>query len=246
VGRLRLVLLREPGDRLREASGRRGLAVRRRHDEARVNNPAFVRAIQDIKDNLANLPADQINADGNTTGFTEFLTGIGSMCAWWGDVGSNAKTNDTSLIGDVVGFDILPGSDDVYNAATGAWDTLPDGPNFAPNNAYIGWGVYVMSSVDADPVRQKAPGASPAHIGGKDVSLWMAAYPRATSRTATATSTWPSGSRPATTRRSSRRTSTRGELLQPPERGDRAADPGIFQYYSAARRSSPWATPTRT
>lgn len=143
----------------------------------RTNNPAFVRAIQDIKDNLANLPADQINADGNTTGFTEFLTGIGSMCAWWGDVGSNAKTNDTSVIGDVVGFDILPGSDDVYNAATGAWDTLPDGPNFAPNNAYIGWGVYVMSSVDADPVRQKAAWSLAAHLGGKDVSLWMAAYP---------------------------------------------------------------------
>ena len=143
----------------------------------RVNNPAFVRAIQDIKDNLANLPADQINADGNTTGFSEFLTGVGSMCAWWGDVGSNAKTNDTSLIGDVVGFDILPGSDDVYNAATGAWDTFPDGPNFAPNNAYIGWGVYVMASVDADPVRQKAAWSLAAHLGGKDVSLWMAAYP---------------------------------------------------------------------
>ncbi|GIW04230.1 MAG: hypothetical protein KatS3mg059_0850 [Thermomicrobiales bacterium] len=41
------------------------------------------------------------------------------MCAWWGDVGSNAKTSDSSVIGDVVGFDILPGSDDVYNASTG-------------------------------------------------------------------------------------------------------------------------------
>ena len=143
----------------------------------RINNPAFVRAIQDIKDNLANSPADQINADGNTTGFSEFLTGVGSMCAWWGDVGSNAKTNDTSLIGDVVGFDILPGSDDVYNSATGVWDTLADGPNFAPNNAYIGWGVYVMASVDADPVRQKAAWSLAAHLGGKDVSLWMAAYP---------------------------------------------------------------------
>jgi multiple sugar transport system substrate-binding protein len=30
-----------------------------------------------------------------------------------------AKASDTSVIGDIVGFDILPGSDDVYNSKTG-------------------------------------------------------------------------------------------------------------------------------
>jgi multiple sugar transport system substrate-binding protein len=143
----------------------------------RVNNPAFVRAIQDVIDNLPNAPADQINADGNTTAFAQFLAGTGSMLAWWGDVGSNVKTNDSSVVGDVTGFDILPGSDDVYNAATGAWDTLSSGPNYAPNMAYIGWGVYVMNSVDSDPVKQKAAWSIAAHLGGKDLSLWCAAYP---------------------------------------------------------------------
>ena len=143
----------------------------------RVNNPAFVRAIQDVIDALPSQPADQINADGNTTGFSQFLGGTGSMCAWWGDVGSNAKTSDTSVVGDVVGFSILPGSDDVYNAGTGAWETLADGPNFSPNMAYIGWGVYVMSSVDSDPVKQKAAWSIAAHLGGKDISLWTAMYP---------------------------------------------------------------------
>lgn len=143
----------------------------------RVNNPAFVRAIQDVIDNLPNAPADQINADGNVTGFGQFLAGTGSMCAWWGDVGSNAKTSDSSVIGDVVGFDILPGSDDVYNSSTGAWDTLADGPNYAPNMAYIGWGIYVMATVDSDPVKQKAAWSVAAHLGGKDLSLWCAAYP---------------------------------------------------------------------
>ncbi|MCC6793046.1 MAG: extracellular solute-binding protein [Thermomicrobiales bacterium] len=143
----------------------------------RVNNPAFVRAIQDIIDTLPTAPADQINADGNTTGFSQFLGGTGSMCAWWGDVGSNAKTSDSSVVGDVVGFDILPGSDDVYNIATGAWDSLTTGPNYAPNMAYIGWGIYVMNSVDSDPVKQKAAWSIAAHLGGKDISLWMAAYP---------------------------------------------------------------------
>jgi multiple sugar transport system substrate-binding protein len=143
----------------------------------RINNPAFVRAIQDIIDTLPYAPADQINADGNTTGFSQFLGGVGSMCAWWGDVGSLVYTFDGSVVQDKVGFDILPGSDDVYNSATGAWDTLESGPNYAPNMAYIGWGVYVMNTVDSDPVKQKAAWSIAAHLGGKDLSLWTAAYP---------------------------------------------------------------------
>src|SRR5919106_1074992 len=143
----------------------------------RVNNPAWVRAIQDVLDVLDAQPPDQINADPGTTGFQQFLAGTGSMLSWWGDNGSNAKTSDRSVIGDVVGFDILPGSEDVYNHQTGQWDTLPDGPNYAPNMAYIGWGIYVMARVDDDPVKQKAAWSAAAHLGGKDLSLWCAAYP---------------------------------------------------------------------
>jgi multiple sugar transport system substrate-binding protein len=143
----------------------------------RVNNPAFVRAIQDVIDALPAEPPDQINADPNTTAFQQFLAGTGSMLSWWGDVGSMARTSDSSVVGEVIGFDILPGSDDVYNAKTGQWDTLPSGPNFAPNMAYIGWGVYVMARVDSDEKKKKAAWSAAAHLGGKDISLWMAAYP---------------------------------------------------------------------
>ena len=143
----------------------------------RVNNPAWVRAIQDVLDVLPSEPADQLNADPGTTGFQQFLAGTGSMLSWWGDIGSNAKTNDSSVVGDVTAFSILPGSDDVYNSKTGQWETLSSGPNFAPNMAYIGWGIYVMARVDSDPQRQKAAWSLAAHLGGKDISLWMAAYP---------------------------------------------------------------------
>ena len=85
-----------------------------------VNNPAWVRAIQDIIDALPSEPADQINADPGTTAFQQFLPGTGSLLEWWGDIGSMARTSDTSTIGDVVDFDILPGSDDVYNFRKGA------------------------------------------------------------------------------------------------------------------------------
>ena len=143
----------------------------------RVNNPAWVRAIQDVIDALPSEPPDQINADPNTTAFSQFLPGTGSMVAWWGDVGSSARTHDASVIGDLVGFSMLPGSDDVYNSSTGQWDTLPSGPNFAPNNAYIGWGVYVMARVDGDEKKKKAAWSAAAHLGGKDLSFWASAYP---------------------------------------------------------------------
>ena len=142
----------------------------------RVNNPAWVQAIQDVMDLIkANAyPADQINADPGTTAFQQFLAGTGSMITWWGDVGSNAKTSDSSVIGDVVGFSINPGAKKVYNSKTSAWE---DKENFAPNMAYLGWGVYVTSRVSTDEKKRKAAWSAAAHLGGKDLSLWTAAYP---------------------------------------------------------------------
>lgn len=142
----------------------------------RVNNPAFVQAIQDVMDLIAAdaYPPDQINADPGTTAFQQFLAGTGSMICWWGDVGSNARTSDTSVVGDVVGFSINPGADKVYNSQTGAWEETE---NFAPNLAYLGWGVYVTNRVSGDEKKRKAAWSAAAHLGGKDISLWMSAYP---------------------------------------------------------------------
>jgi multiple sugar transport system substrate-binding protein len=142
-----------------------------------VNNPAWVRAIQDVIDALPYEPADQINADPGTSSFQQFLTGTGSLLEWWGDIGTVAKTSDTATIGDVLDFDILPRSDDVYNFRKGAWEKLSTGPNEAPNMAYLGWGIYVMKTVDSDPKRHKAAWSAAAHLGGKDLSMWTAAYP---------------------------------------------------------------------
>ncbi len=143
----------------------------------RVNNPGWVQAIQDVMDLIATpgaYPADQINADPGTTAFQQFLAGTGAMLNWWGDVGSNARTSDSSVVGDVVGFDINPGTERVYNAMAGAWE---DTPNVSPNNAYIGWGIYVTNRVEGDDLKRKAAWSAAAHLGGKDLSLWASAYP---------------------------------------------------------------------
>ena len=142
----------------------------------RVNNPAWVQAIQDVMDLIkaGAYPADQINADPGTTAFSQFLAGTGAGVTWWGDVGSNARTSDTSVVGDVVGFSINPGAKRVYNSAAGAWEETE---NFAPNMAYLGWGIYVTSRVSGDELKRKAAWSAAAHLGGKDLSLWTAAYP---------------------------------------------------------------------
>jgi multiple sugar transport system substrate-binding protein len=43
--------------------------------------------------------------------------------------------------------------------------------------AYIGWGIYVTSRVSGDEKKRKAAWSAAAHLGGKDLSLWTAAYP---------------------------------------------------------------------
>ncbi|HSM33074.1 MAG TPA: sugar ABC transporter substrate-binding protein, partial [Anaerolineae bacterium] len=142
-----------------------------------VNTAGWVQAIQDVMDLMATpgaYPPDQINADPNTTAFQQFLAGTGGAVMWWGDVGSNARTSDTSLVGDVVGFDINPGSTRVFNWQSGEWE---DTPNVSPHNAYIGWGVYVTNRVSDDELKRKCAWSAAAHLGGKDLSLWMAAYP---------------------------------------------------------------------
>ncbi len=145
-----------------------------------VNNPAWVQAIQDVLDLVATpnaYPPDQVNADPNATAFSQFLAGTGGALTWWGDVGSNARTSDTSVVGDVVGFSINPGATKVYNYTTSEWEQPVDGKNFAPYMAYLGWGVYVTSNVSGDEKKRKAAWSAAAHLGGKDISLWMAAYP---------------------------------------------------------------------
>ncbi|MFL5760300.1 MAG: sugar ABC transporter substrate-binding protein [Thermomicrobiales bacterium] len=144
----------------------------------RINNPGFVRAAQDVIDALPSEPADQLNADLLKT-LGQFLAGTGTICHWWGDIGSNVYTNSQSVfIGNdklKAGFSILPGSPDVFNSKTGKWDTI-QGNNFAPNDAYLGWGLYVMNESTKRGVSDAAWDLA-AHLGGKDLSLWMACYP---------------------------------------------------------------------
>lgn len=141
----------------------------------RINSPAFVRALQDMIDALEHAPPDQINADLVKTR-ADFWAGTGSMVHWWADVGSNVYTNETSIVQGKVGYDILPGSDDVYNHQTGQWETLSSGPNYAPYLAFLGWGLYVMKEAENSGVTDAAWDLI-SHLTGKEITLWMSVYP---------------------------------------------------------------------
>jgi len=199
-----------------------------------VNNPAFVRAAQDVIDALPFEPSDQVNADGNRTWQEQFLAGIGSMLHWWGDVGSNVYTNDVSVVQDKVMFSILPGSDDVYNNESGEWDTLPTGPNFAPNEAYIGWGLYVMNRSEASGVN-KAAWSLAAHLGGKDLGTWTAVYPSGFQPYRTSSfneDLWATTGLPAEFVASY--LASQADSYNHPNGAIEPRIPGIFQYYVAA------------
>jgi multiple sugar transport system substrate-binding protein len=141
-----------------------------------INNPAFVRALQDTIDAIGAEPADQISADYLTT-LGQFLGGIGAMSAWWGDVGKSPQTHDTPVPREKMSFSILPGSPEVYNNQRGEWESVGEHQlNFAPNEAFIGWGLYVMQMAEERGVSEAAWDLA-AHLGGKNLSMWTAVYP---------------------------------------------------------------------
>ena len=74
-------------------------------------------------------------------------------------------------------FSTLPGSPDVYSNVRGEWDRIGARQlNFAPNGAFIGWGLYVMQKAEERGVAEAAWDLA-AHLGGKDLSMWTAIYP---------------------------------------------------------------------
>jgi multiple sugar transport system substrate-binding protein len=140
----------------------------------RINSPAFVRALEDMIAGIEFAPPDQQNAD-LLQNLSNFLAGTGTMCHWWADVGSNVYTSGDSLVQGKVGYSTLPGSPDVYNHATGQWDTLAE-PNRAPYLAFLGWGLYVMKAAEEGGVADAAWDLI-AHLSGRDISAWMSIYP---------------------------------------------------------------------
>lgn len=114
--------------------------------EARVNNPGFVRALTEwVEENTKWAPPG-----GTNFGYGDSLNAINGARAvqtynW--DAVTTAASDEASVIKGKQGYNILPGSTEVYNAQSGEWDGFEQ-PSHAPYQAFGGWVIAVSSQTD--------------------------------------------------------------------------------------------------
>lgn len=87
----------------------------------RIDNPGFVRALEQWVDSVKLGPNGMASFAGHDVRNT-FVAGEVAMAIDWADLGIYAVNSPVSVIQDKVGYAQLPGSDEVFNPATGRWD----------------------------------------------------------------------------------------------------------------------------
>jgi multiple sugar transport system substrate-binding protein len=113
--------------------------------DARINNPGFVKAMEDWVAALPYAPP------GVTTyGFSEckldFITGVVGLAVNWADVGVAANSpEESTLEPGQASYAILPGSTEVWNSKTGAWEHF-DTPNQPGYAAFGGWIIMIPTN----------------------------------------------------------------------------------------------------
>ncbi len=105
--------------------------------KARINSPAWVRAVEDYAAIQAFAPP---NSADNTLGDIRkaFSDGRAAMTMEWGDTGQITAEAAGSKVAGKVGFFMLPGSRKVWNPKTAKWDKFAT-PRKVPFLAFGGW-----------------------------------------------------------------------------------------------------------
>lgn len=112
--------------------------------EPQANNPAYVRALEEwvaIKDFG---PPNMVNYGGGEQR-GNFAAGQSAMAIDWHDTGVMAQDAENSVVKEVVGYALAPGSKEVYNPKTKQWDTFEE-VQFAPYLGFSGWTGSVTST----------------------------------------------------------------------------------------------------
>lgn len=118
--------------------------------DARINNPGFVRAMEDW---IAALPSaiPSVTTLGAFETHMAFISGQVAFNVDWTDTGIMANDPTLSTIVGLGRAALPPGSTEVWNPQTEAWDTF-DEPNQAGYAAFGGWIIFVpknASNMDA-------------------------------------------------------------------------------------------------
>jgi len=104
---------------------------------AQVNNPGWIRAVSEYVDILKYCPPNAIDFDIVKVR-QAFLGGQAALALDWGDIAQMAADPKQSKIVGKVGYFVLPGTRDVWNIKSQAWDKM-SAPHFAPFLAFGGW-----------------------------------------------------------------------------------------------------------
>lgn len=125
--------------------------------EPLVMNEGFIRALEIYAQTNAYGPPDELALDvGDTRGL--FTAGRCALSLDWGDIGSLAIDPEQSVVQDLVGAVVLPGSTEVVDRETGELVpcdemTCPyavDGVNHAPFASFGGWSGGISAGVDQE------------------------------------------------------------------------------------------------
>jgi len=88
----------------------------------RIDNPAFIKALQDYIELVNYAPKGVVNFAGHDVR-NSFVTGEVAMALDWADLGIYAAENEISILKDhQVGYAQIPGSDRVYSAKSKKWE----------------------------------------------------------------------------------------------------------------------------
>jgi len=105
--------------------------------DAQVNNPGWVRALEDYIRSVEYAPPGSLNYTSGDVR-TAFAGGQVAMNFDWGDTGVIAADPEQSQIPGNVGSALTPGSTEIWNHKTGEWDTFDEVVR-SPFMAFGGW-----------------------------------------------------------------------------------------------------------
>ena len=112
--------------------------------DAQVNNPGWVRGLEDYIRASKLAPPNALQFSFGET-IAAHAGGQVAQSIGWGDIGVVVADPKQSKVAGTLGSAILPGSTEVWNYKTGAWDTF-DEPVFSPFMAFGGWQAAVPQS----------------------------------------------------------------------------------------------------
>ena len=113
-----------------------------------VNNPGWVKALEEYVDIAQYGPPEMINYDVADTRI-HFPAGVSVFNIDWGDVGTISIDPDRSVVIGDVGFGVLPGGDQYWDYVQGRWVIPESGANTAPFIAFGGWIIGIVANSDA-------------------------------------------------------------------------------------------------